>query len=99
MCQRAGRPASILSLHCGADKQRDNFTVRTSREVTDASHTPSAYLSQPGTKIGCYEIVSRLSVGGQGEVYKTRDARLNRFVAIKVLADNLSRNPEKPWQV
>jgi serine/threonine protein kinase len=40
---------------------------------------------QPGTRLGPYEIVSVLGVGGFGEVYKAHDARLNRSVAIKIL--------------
>jgi serine/threonine protein kinase len=43
-----------------------------------------------GTKLGPYEILSPLGVGGMGEVYRARDTRLDRTVAIKVLPANLS---------
>lgn len=43
----------------------------------------------PGTRLGPYEIVARLSVGGMGEIYRARDPRLNREVAIKILPENL----------
>ncbi|MEO5897509.1 MAG: protein kinase [Vicinamibacterales bacterium] len=49
----------------------------------------------PGTRLGPYEIVSTLGVGGMGEVYRARDARLNRDVAIKVLPPALSSDPER----
>jgi serine/threonine protein kinase len=47
-----------------------------------------------GTKFGPYEIVSALGAGGMGEVYRARDLRLNRTVAIKVLPSHLSGDSE-----
>src|SRR5215470_14649537 len=47
-----------------------------------------------GTKLGPYEIQSPLGAGGMGEVYKARDTRLDRTVAIKILASHLSSSPE-----
>src|ERR1051326_4173258 len=47
-----------------------------------------------GTKLGPYEIQSPLGAGGMGEVYRARDTRLDRAVAIKVLASHLSSSPE-----
>jgi eukaryotic-like serine/threonine-protein kinase len=46
-----------------------------------------------GTKLGPYEIVSPLGAGGMGEVYRARDTRLDRNVAIKVLPAKLSSDP------
>src|SRR5713101_4468405 len=47
-----------------------------------------------GTKLGPYEIVLPLGAGGMGEVYRALDTRLDRVVAIKVLASHLSSSPE-----
>src|SRR5579872_99579 len=47
-----------------------------------------------GNKLGPYEIQSTLGAGGMGEVYRALDTRLNRTVAIKVLASHLSSSPE-----
>ena len=44
----------------------------------------------PGTRLGPYEIVSPLGAGGMGEVYRAKDTRLGREVAIKVLPQHLS---------
>jgi Tol biopolymer transport system component len=47
-----------------------------------------------GTKLGPYEIVEPRGTGGMGEVYRARDTRLDRSVAIKILPSHLSDNPE-----
>jgi Tol biopolymer transport system component len=47
----------------------------------------------PGTRLGDYEIVAPLGAGGMGEVYRSRDPRLNRDVAIKVLSAEMSKDP------
>jgi eukaryotic-like serine/threonine-protein kinase len=48
-----------------------------------------------GTKLGPYEIISLLGAGGMGEVYRARDSRLKRDVAIKVLPQALSRDADR----
>jgi len=47
------------------------------------------------TKLGTYEIVGPLGAGGMGEVYRARDSRLKREVAIKILPDEFSHNAER----
>ena len=48
-----------------------------------------------GTRLGPYEVVSLIGVGGMGEVYRARDARLNRDVAVKVLPDLFASDPDR----
>ncbi len=47
-----------------------------------------------GTRLGAYEIISAIGAGGMGEVYRARDTRLNRSVAIKVLPEHFADRPE-----
>ena len=48
----------------------------------------------PGTRLGPYEILAPLGAGGMGEVYRARDTRLERMVAVKVLPPLLSSSPD-----
>ena len=48
-----------------------------------------------GTRLGPYEIEAAIGAGGMGEVYKARDTRLDRSVAIKVLPPQFSADPER----
>ncbi len=48
-----------------------------------------------GTKLGPYEIVAQLGAGGMGEVYRARDTKLNRDVALKVLLEAVVDDAER----
>jgi serine/threonine protein kinase len=47
-----------------------------------------------GARLGPYEVVGPIGVGGMGEVYRARDTKLNRDVALKVLPDLFANDPE-----
>jgi eukaryotic-like serine/threonine-protein kinase len=49
----------------------------------------------PGTRLGPYEISVQIGAGGMGEVYRARDTKLDRDVAIKILPDHLAADPER----
>jgi serine/threonine protein kinase len=49
----------------------------------------------PGTKLGAYEVVGALGAGGMGEVYRARDTKLNRDVALKVLPEVFAKDDER----
>jgi serine/threonine protein kinase/Tol biopolymer transport system component len=49
----------------------------------------------PGTRLGPYEVVSAIGAGGMGEVYRARDTRLKRDVAIKIVPESFAADPER----
>ena len=57
------------------------------------ANTPT--MLEPGTNLRHYEVVECIGVGGMGEVYRARDTKLGRDVAIKILPEALSRDRER----
>jgi serine/threonine-protein kinase len=49
----------------------------------------------PGTRLGVCEVIAAIGAGGMGEVYRARDTKLGRDVALKVLPESLARDPER----
>jgi len=49
----------------------------------------------PGTRLGPYEILSAVGAGGMGEVYRARDMKLKRDVALKVLPESFATDPDR----
>ncbi len=50
---------------------------------------------QPGTTLGPYSVTAKIGEGGMGEVYRARDTKLNRDVALKVLPDAFASDPDR----
>ncbi len=50
-----------------------------------------------GTRLGPYEVTALIGQGGMGEVYRARDTKLDRNVALKVLPDVFTEDREAPW--
>src|SRR6476619_3830452 len=49
----------------------------------------------PGTRLGPYEVTAQIGEGGMGQVYRARDTKLNRDVALKVLPDSFANDPDR----
>ena len=49
----------------------------------------------PGTRLGPYEVVSKIGEGGMGEVYRAKDMKLNRDAALKILPEGFTADPDR----
>jgi serine/threonine protein kinase/tetratricopeptide (TPR) repeat protein len=97
----------FLNEHCGAD---DALRREVESLLASDAHAASFLIesalgmaardmaadepSRVGLRLGSYELIARLRVGGMGEVYRARDVRLDRTVAVKILAPHLTDDPD-----
>src|SRR5215471_10802321 len=92
--------AAFLAEACGGDEdlQREVESLIAQHAATDGflagvvTHTPTL---AAGMRIGAYTITAPIGAGGMGEVYRARDARLRRDVAIKVLPQTFAADPDR----
>ena len=79
----------------GCDTQAEDFLESPALEITAEALAEGRTRSMIGRVLGPYEIVSFLGAGGMGEVYRARDSRIGRDVAIKVLPPGIAADPER----
>ena len=90
-CRREGRPTVPGHRPASAGQRR----AADRRRQLDSRDPEIAMALTPGSRLGPYEVVAPLGAGGMGEVYRARDTKLDREVAIKVLPDLFAGDAER----
>jgi serine/threonine protein kinase len=81
-------PTETIACHCGV-------TQESSRPYDPKRYTSSRLALTPGSRLGVYEVVTPIGEGGMGQVFRARDTKLNRDVALKVLPDSFAGDPDR----
>jgi tetratricopeptide (TPR) repeat protein/tRNA A-37 threonylcarbamoyl transferase component Bud32 len=77
-----------------SDDDAGSFLAESAMSVAAGELAQSPAPSRVGARLGSYELLAPLGAGGMGEVYRARDLRLGRIVAIKILASHVADDPE-----
>jgi eukaryotic-like serine/threonine-protein kinase len=98
-CRIEGVPIQDVEPYLAAERSATSLPDRLSPDVVDRALQEfltenAAPAFPPGTRIGSYEVVAGLGAGGMGEVYRARDTRLDRTVALKRLNADVAWRPE-----
>jgi serine/threonine protein kinase len=95
VCQDDGGLRHEVESLLASDAQAGDFIESPAIELVARGMTDLSIPSLAGQQLGSYQILSLLGTGGMGVVYKARDTRLKRFVAIKVLPSDQVSDPER----
>ena len=76
------------------DEEAQSFLAKSAMDVAAKALAQSHEPSRVGEQLGSYELLAPLGAGGMGQVYRARDVRLDRIVAIKILAPDMADDPE-----
>jgi tRNA A-37 threonylcarbamoyl transferase component Bud32 len=90
----SGKPVWDLAVEIGLISAEQAGEALKQAEAAEKSSTQTLVARGPGTRLGNYQLISKLGQGGMGAVYKARQETMDRLVAIKVLPKSLARNEE-----